>query len=1404
MDIVFRESGRLWAPRGQPVETDEHGYTVFFSGEWRAFHNTHVKLSNELQEVSDVVVLLGEPGSGKSHELKLLKARALAAASRQVSSLDLGKYADAARLDAALRRELKACINDGVSSILFLDALDESRVNIKCAETVLEDVLRDVSPWALQLVITCRTPAWPDSLEEFLREHWKANGSNESTVSVFEIAPYSREQVLARLLETGIDENCFFEALDGSSAHGLALQPLGLGFLMSQFKDGSTFSTSRWELYERGCAALLKESSTSRLEGGSLLLPNVQSRLQLAGLIATCVLLTNNADIVLDNTGNFAPAGAQCLDIARLLTVPLSSNSGDWYATIEEYAETLQSGLFVAKEDGVFVFAHRTYAEFLAAHFISSLNISAKQVMAVLSLSDGSGRLVPQLRELSAWLGHSSPELLGLVLNAEPAMVFDSSVSLTDETHIATIFDELTALVERHKLPIYDRRQIRTYHKLRHAGLLEKLREILADRKRKATLRQFAADVARMCEMVGNIPELVDISLEASEDYQVRQSAAYAVHATGSQAAKSALRALITSDHPEDSDDELRGIALLSALDAGISVGELIGSITKEKHSNFSGMYALALRQLENADLQAADITPLLSWLEPQLQRQSMDIAWEDFVTHMFSKAALAVMSHDEGWAAFGKVAWLAISNHHRLSTSREQCGFDKGLELEAHTYRRSQLLDSILNVAEGEPCVVAGQLRYGTGLLSDADGQHLIDAYQREAGSGTKKRVIAHLALWYAYDNSDVREWLLTTAGPNAESRDLLLAELASNYVDVVPLDSPKADSLRKTLALRLQHTLPTEPPTEKKPSIDLLSAALVRAENGDTWKWVNILSYLRYEGDFEGYYRVSLEVTTSPLWPKLSTVTQRQLIDVAHAYLHATGPVANLAANQANPYEDAGIAALVLLYSTGHGSTDEFGEIVVKWAQALARCGFSEQPRAAINELLQQAWMRAEDSMILLLSETCEQHLALEITAGLPDFASDFMPDALFRALEALLPQVKSEQGFLALSEFLIEQGSQDAIGKLLERIQSSSDLSAAPASKLLSRLAKHAPSQLIAHVWERLRQCPEAVAQMAAQMQVLVAGQDVPLLRVAPAVTEQIFEILEKQYPSATDDKLGGIVTVRHHIQDFRTCCLINLRNRADADSIEALERISARHPDHPWIASLIYEAEQKLVRDSWLPYEVLEVTAVLGISTGRVIRTEAELHDAVLSELHLIADKVSASALRPAVYFLWDEISQRPKHEPRLCDWLAGELKDRLSHKGAIVNREAQVRSHNPKGMGERTDILVELSSPTRSGKSGRSLSLVIEVKGCWNKELITAPASQLRDNYMKAYGAKSGIYLVMWFMCDRWAKDDFRKRDTQRLIPDGTYEACVDTVAAACCTASVGGATLTPFAIDCTY
>ncbi len=797
-DNDLLESGRYWTPHGMPIRVDEHGYTVLGERKWRAFYNPQLKGTNELLGSSEVLVLLGEPGSGKSFELSALKSQAEAAAARSVRFIDLGRYADAGILDTALRRALKDCINQGTPTTLFLDALDECRVNIKRAETVIEDVLLDADASALQIVITCRKPAWPRSLEDTLRSHWQS--FKEGAINIFEIAPYSRGQVAVALRERKIGELAFFQSLLASGAYALSLQPLGLRFLISQFGDGEAFSSSRWTLYERGCAALLNEGDRRR-EHGNLSLPEERLRLQLTGFVAAAALLSNKTDIRLDDS-NEGELEQSWLDIGQLMRFPLRSGGSEWCASRAQFAEVLHSGLFAARGGGIFTFAHRTYAEFLAAHFIASLGLSIPNVMGLFTLPDGSGRLVPQLRELAAWLGQQSQQLLSLVVTAEPMLVFDSSVSLSDELQVGKIFDELTDLIERRRYPIYDYKLIRSYSKLAHPSLLEKLLKILCDKSRVCALRQFAADVASACGHVDEIPSLISIALDAAEDYGVRQSAANAIRDSQSQLAKRAIFPLMEGEWTEDIDDELKGIALHCALDIGASLGSLIAHVQQRKKTNYSGAYALALYKLQSLDLLSSDVPHVLGWLQVELSREHLEHSWEDFIFHLFDKAALIVISSDEHWSEFGKVAWLALSNHHRLSASREKSKFAKSLELAGRSERRLRVFESVLDGASGNPRIAAGTLRYGTGLLTETDGTYLISTYERSTHSEFQRRIIANLILGYLGDSDGiVREWLLGSAGPHAKARDALLADVSTDYIDAVMLDSDRADKAREAI---------------------------------------------------------------------------------------------------------------------------------------------------------------------------------------------------------------------------------------------------------------------------------------------------------------------------------------------------------------------------------------------------------------------------------------------------------------------------------------------------------------------------------------------------------------------------------------------------------------------------
>jgi hypothetical protein len=65
-----------------------------------------------------------------------------------------------------------------------------------------------------------------------------------------------------------------------------------------------------------------------------------------------------------------------------------------------------------------------------------------------------------------------------------------------------------------------------------------------------------------------------------------------------------------------------------------------------------------------------------------------------------------------------------------------------------------------------------------------------------------------------------------------------------------------------------------------------------------------------------------------------------------------------------------------------------------------------------------------------------------------------------------------------------------------------------------------------------------------------------------------------------------------------------------------------------------------------------------------------------------------------------------------------------------------------------------DIHVDATVPGRKRRTDERMSVIVEVRGNWHRELDSAMQTQLRDRYLKGNSYKNGIYLVGWFACDR--------------------------------------------------
>ena len=166
------------------------------------------------------------------------------------------------------------------------------------------------------------------------------------------------------------------------------------------------------------------------------------------------------------------------------------------------------------------------------------------------------------------------------------------------------------------------------------------------------------------------------------------------------------------------------------------------------------------------------------------------------------------------------------------------------------------------------------------------------------------------------------------------------------------------------------------------------------------------------------------------------------------------------------------------------------------------------------------------------------------------------------------------------------------------------------------------------------------------------------------------------------------------------------------------------------------------------NSWQPLTHTDAREVLDHPDRLHIASDADLKEVLLISLERFQAALKQSPdehLDP----LWrcegaNHARENFAHndEAALRDQTKRWLETDLRNSGIFINREVLRRA------GSALDLFVELSSPTGMTK----YTVVIEVKGCWNRDVQTDIRGQLIDRYLRQNGHRCGIYLVGWFVC----------------------------------------------------
>jgi len=1356
---------RFWCPREGAYSLSDNGFLSDPEAEWGAALNPDARRFDQIA-ATPCLVLLGEPGIGKSHELAQAETVAEVAAREsgdQVLKADLREYQTDQRLCARLfeSQEFRRWVAGTHRLHLFLDSLDEGLIRITNVAALLEEELGRCPVDRLMLRIACRTADWPHSLEKALNGFW-----GDGNVGVYELLQLCRRDVRAAAEAESTDPDQFMEALQQSGAVPLAIKPVTLRMLINLFRRDAALPSRQAELYEQGCRLLCEEPSLDRRETGRQGDVPPPTRFAVARRIAAASIFGNRFAVWTDiDEGNVPP---EDVTVRQLSGGAEAVDGGRTEITEHVIRETLKTGLFTSRGPHRLGWAHQTYAEFLVARYVVASDMTHEQVMSLVVHPDDPGqKLVPQLHETAAWIAGMRPQVFQAVMDRDPEVLLRSDVAAVEPEDRKRLVDALLALYAEGKFTRGSLDLRSDYHKLDHPGLADQLRPHVLDTNAHWLVRRVAIDIAEACKVKALVPELVRIALDQTEETQVRKKAAYAVIRAGDAAAKAQLKPLALGQAGADPDDDLKGCGLQAVWPDHMTPQELFQALTPRKRTNYAGSYfvfKLALRKELPEQLQPGYVKFALEWVArgnakghdfEELGERIMIMGWE------------ALEQHPELAQPFARAALARLRDHEAIAKGSEDRPFGQVVREDA--VRRRAVLAAVME-AVGPKDETFWLVHAQTPLATDEDVVWLAERVL-EAPPDRKD---AWLSLINWVFNPHKPGHLDTVIG--LCKREPSLGK-AFSWLNAVEIESPegrkmKADYLRhKRLERQMaaQRNRPLLTPAPKERVLALVDK--FEGDDKDAWWQVNMEMTLEPNSTHYGD-ELEWDLTALPGWRDADEATRARIIEAARCYV-ASPPLMDpswLGTKTLHRPAWAGYRALALLSVTDPAFLGTLhADAWAVWAPIVIAFPLhssslsGEKPH---TDLVRLAYHHAPDAVLAALRVVHWEATRLDhcwddrIAAVLLEKAR--APGVHMDHVESLLYQLLKHDYAPAI-----------AYARSLVAVPPPPD-GAARATVMAAAqvLLVHCPQS----AWDRLWPAIEADARFGRELFENVAhfhDERVGGLgaRLAENQVADLYLWLARQYPHAEDPHFEGAHSVgpRESVAWFRDGLLEQLKTRGTPEACEQVRRIARELPEVPWLKWAVQEADANTRRQTWKPPSPEDVIALAQDRQRRYVENGRQLLEVLVESLEHLQSVLQGE--NAAAVELWDNRGNArnavwcPVDEMRLSDWIARHLREHLSGRGIIFNREVRIRR------GQATDIHVDAVVPGEDGQPANVVSAIIEVKGCWNRELETAMETQLVERYLRDNHCPNGLYLVGWFNCSSWSDSDYRKGDAPGYFLD---------------------------------
>ena len=1340
---------RFWCKRTGNIDLSDGGYLTDPEGKYGHHFNPDLRSFEELSRIP-CLILLGEPGIGKSTTLGFEFEKTAESVVKDGDLVhpirDLRSYSSEDRLvrDIFENPTIKAWIDSNKKLYLFLDSLDECLLRIDTIAALLLEQLKRLPTDRLYLRIACRTAELPNMLEEGLKEIWK----NES--EIYELVPLRRRDVIEAAESNGIVPDVFLEEVDKVNAVPFAIRPVTLTLLIRTFIRDHQLPPTRHQLYEEGCGRLCEETSAARR--AAKLIGNLSSkqRMVVAARIAACTIFANRYAIWTEiDRGDVPP---EDVNFQALAGKNEQCDGGAIDVTEEVLRETLETGLFSSRGPNRLGWAHQTYSEFLAARFLVQNQVSLPQILSlIVHPGDAKGRIIPQLHETVAWLSGMNNAVFEYVMKVNPEILLRSDVATADPKDKAAIVESLLRLFDEGML--IDRGEMKQYYsKLHHAALDSQLKPYIVDRNKGYMVRRVVIDIAEECKVQSLQDALLQVALDTTESHSVRVDAARAVSYIADDETKKKMIPLVLGALGEDPDDQIKGYSLRAVWPGLLTADELFSSLSLPKRSKCLGAYWDFIEHRIMPHIKQVELPRALQWVEKDSHKFG-DIHFAEKLPDAIMIAAWNSLEQRGVLSAFAKAALSRLKQHEEIIVDKS----GKRDLIEKNDDKRQALLQELIPLCAEEKDDWILLVPTRTPVLFSKDIPWLIKLLKETTGQ--KSEILLAKLISRVFDRTSAQQINLIYEAAQVIKP---LWEESKWMFEVHDLSSQEArDEKARWLKItrwdrKKEKKSPADPPHQER-----IRMVLDACESKDSVYFDSLVFEMTLKPDSE-YYELELnpDLRETVGWDTASPEIRKRVLEAAKQYLLHNNCVPDrwVGNNTIVSTAISGYKALRLLSNEDKEFVQSIAdEIWRKWAPIVLAYPAGHEDDV-LSELICIAYSRAPEEVILTLLAELDQG-DFYILDRLNAITDKHLTDVLMQKATSMDTNVECYEKIMLR---LIDRGVEDAIGYAQKMIQ-------IPLSKD-KVLAERSVASAFALIemskglcWQVLSSISEKDSEFFRRIVSKIADQYRKSYGFIQVLTEAQLALLyiriEKEYPHSTDPRHDGAYTpsIRDNIVSFRNMILDYLKNAGTVESYNAIESIASALPHLDWMKWVMIDAHRNMLQKTWTPPVPLEIIKLAQNGGARLVINGNQLLDVLIESLKRLETELQGES--PLVKFLWNETKKgsfRPKDENDLSDYVKGHLDRDLIKKGVIVNREVQIRGGTAAGGGEITDIHVDVFSGTER------ISAIIETKGCWNRDLKCAMQTQLRDRYLKDNKCSFGLYLVGWFNCFLWDKDDTRR------------------------------------------